>query len=89
MTLCGMNSKRKKTLEAVFSHPTPKNIAWDDLVSLLRALGCDMVKDGGSHFAFKRDNHKVDFHRPHPGKELKLYQVEDAKAFFIKIGVKP
>jgi len=84
-----MNSKQRKTLEAIFSLPTPKNLTWDALVSLLRALGCDMEKDGGSHFAFRRDNQKVDFHRPHPGKELKPYQVRDAKAFLIKIGVKP
>ena len=76
-------------MEAIFSRPTPKNLAWNDLVSLLSALGCDMVKDGGSHFAFKLDNHKTDFHRPHPDRELKRYQVEDAKAFLIKIGVAP
>ena len=84
-----MNNKQRKTLEVIFSSPTPKNLAWDDLVSLLNALGCDIVKDGGSHFAFRRDGCKADFHRPHPGKELKRYQVEDAKAFLIKIGVKP
>ena len=84
-----MNSKQRKTLEAIFSHPAPKNLAWDDLISLLRAIDCDMVKDGGSHFAFRRDNHKADFHRPHPGKELKRYQVEDARTFLIKIGVTP
>ena len=84
-----MNSKQRKTLEAIFSHPTPKNLAWDDLVSLLCALDCDLVKDGGSHFAFRREGHKADFHRPHPGEELKRYQVEDAKAFLLIIGVKP
>ena len=84
-----MNSKQRKTLEAIFSHPTPKNVAWDDLVSLLCALGCDMEKDGGSHFAFRRNNLKSDFHRPHPGKELKPYQVRDAKVFLVKIGVEP
>ena len=84
-----MNNRQRKTLEAIFSFPTPKNLAWDDLVSLLWALGCDMVKGGGSHFAFRRDNQKADFHRPHPGKELKPYQVRDAKAFLVKIGVMP
>ena len=83
-----MNSKQRKILEAIFSLPVPKNLAWDDLVSLLLGLGCEMTKDGGSHFAFRRDNQKADFHRPHPGKELKQYQVEDAKAFLIKIGIK-
>ena len=76
-------------MEAIFSHPTPKNLSWDDLVSLLCALGCEVEKDAGSHIAFRRNNQKTDFHRPHPGKELKQYQVEDARAFLSKIGVTP
>ena len=84
-----MNNRQRKTLVAIFSNPAPKTVAWDDLVALLSALGCDMEKDGGSHCAFRRDNQKVDFHRPHPGKELKPYQVRDARAFLVKIGVLP
>ncbi|MDR2820249.1 MAG: type II toxin-antitoxin system HicA family toxin [Desulfovibrio sp.] len=84
-----MNSGQRKTLAAIFSNPTPKALAWDDLVSLLLALECDMEKDGGSHFAFRRNNKKIDFHRPHPGKEIKPYQVRDAKNFLINIGVTP
>jgi hypothetical protein len=48
-----------------------------------------MEKDGGSHFAFRRNNKKIDFHRPHPGREIKPYQVRDAKSFLINIGVTP
>jgi predicted RNA binding protein YcfA (HicA-like mRNA interferase family) len=84
-----MNNRQRKTLAAIFSSPVPKTLAWDDLVSLLLALGCDTEKDGGSHFAFRYGKHKVDFHRPHPGKELKPYQVRDAKAFLVKIEVEP
>ena len=29
------------------------------------------------------------FHRPHPAKEAKRYQVRAARAFLIRIGVKP
>lgn len=29
------------------------------------------------------------FHRPHPEKEAKRYQVRDAREFLIQIGVKP
>ena len=84
-----MNNRQQKTLVAIFSNPAPKTLAWNDLVSLLLALGCDMEKDGGFHFAFRRDTQKADFHRPHPGNELKPYQVRDAKAFLAKIGVEP
>jgi predicted RNA binding protein YcfA (HicA-like mRNA interferase family) len=84
-----MNSRQRKTLEAIFSAPAPKNLSWNDLVTLLLALGCDMETDGGSHCAFRRGNQKADFHRPHPGKELKPYQVRDARVFLMKTGVEP
>jgi len=84
-----MNSRQRKTLAAIFSNPVPKTVAWDDFVALLVALGCDMEKDAGSHCAFRRENQKADFHKPHPGKELKPYQVRDARAFLVKIGIEP
>jgi len=84
-----MNNRQRKTLAAIFSNPVPKTVAWDDLVALFSALGCDAASDGGSHCAFKRGNQKADFHRPHPGKELKPYQVRDARAFLVKTGVEP
>jgi hypothetical protein len=89
MTLSGMTNKHRKTLVAIFSKPTPTSIVWADLVSLLLAIGCDMDTDGGSHFAFRRGGEKIDFHRPHPGKELKRYQVSDAREFLRRIEVTP
>ena len=32
---------------------------------------------------------RVHFHRPHPGKEAKKYQVENAKEFLERQGTKP
>ncbi len=84
-----MNSKQRKTLASVFSSPTPKNIAWADIESLLLAIGCELIEGSGSRIAFIRDGQKADFHRPHPGKEAKPYQVRNAKDFLTKLGVEP
>jgi len=35
-----MNSKQRKTLKNIFSRPTPKNLLWNDIESLFRAIGC-------------------------------------------------
>ncbi|MDL2316455.1 type II toxin-antitoxin system HicA family toxin [Desulfovibrio sp. OttesenSCG-928-A18] len=64
-----MNSKQRKTLAAIFSSPTRKNMVWADIESLLLAIGCEVVEGDGSRVAFLRDGQKADFHRPHPGKE--------------------
>ena len=84
-----MNSKQRKTLASIFSLPTPKNIAWADIESLLLAVGCELIEGSGSRIAFIRDGQKADFHRPHPDKEAKPYQVRNAKDFLTKLGVEP
>ncbi len=84
-----MNGKQRKTLVSVFSSPTPKNIVWADIESLLLAIGCELIEGSGSRIAFIRDGQKADFHRPHPGKEAKPYQVRNAKDFLTKLGIEP
>jgi len=37
----------------------------------------------------KKDGEIVTFHRPHPGKEAKWYQVRDARDFLERIKVTP
>jgi hypothetical protein len=68
-----MNNKHRKTLEAIFSHPTPGSLEWRKIEALL--------------VAFILNDEKGDFHRPHPGKEAKRYQVRNAKDFLIRAGV--
>lgn len=84
-----MNSAQKKTLAAIFATPTPKNLVWADIESLLIALGCNVYEGSGSRVSFQRDGQKADFHRPHPRKEAKPYQVRDAKDFLSRLGEKP
>ncbi|GAB1407430.1 hypothetical protein MASR1M8_13490 [Thermomonas brevis] len=38
---------------------------------------------------FAKDGHIAAFHRPHPAKEAKAYQVEQARDFPALIGVPP
>jgi hypothetical protein len=87
--ICAMNSKQRKTLAAVFANPTLKNIIWADIELLLISAGCELIEGNGSRVAFKFNQLRVDFHRPHPGKEAKPYQVKAASAFLIQIGVAP
>lgn len=84
-----MNSKHKKTLEAVFSKPTPSALEWARIEALLLAVGCEVVEGRGSRVRFVHGQHVSAFHRPHPAKEAKPYQVEEARAFLALIGVQP
>ena len=84
-----MNSRHRRTLAAVFAHPTSSNIAWDDVEALLIAAGCRKIEGSGSRVKFENKGLIAAFHRPLPAKEAKKYQVEDARQFLEKIGVKP
>ena len=84
-----MNSKQRKTLEVVFTDPVPGTLPWSDLESLLKAAGAKLVEGAGSAVRFECNGVIGRFHRPHPAKEAKRYQIRDARDFLIAIGVRP
>jgi hypothetical protein len=84
-----MNSKQKKTLAAVFSDPLKGTIAWADIERLLVAAGSDVKEGSGSRVRFEKGDVFANFHRPHPAKEAKKYQVRLAREYLTKIGVTP
>ena len=72
-------TKKDKLLERFLS--IPKDFTFDELKTLLRSLGYEEDNKGktsGSRVAFidKSTKHIVRLHKPHPGNELKQYQIE-------------
>lgn len=84
-----MNSKQRKTLAAVFSEPVSGTVEWSAIETLLVAVGCEVIEGSGSRVRFVFNDMVAAFHRPHPAKEAKRYQVRDAREFLLRIGVKP
>ncbi|TBW40146.1 type II toxin-antitoxin system HicA family toxin [Azotobacter chroococcum] len=84
-----MNSKQRSTLEAIFSKPTPASLEWVRIESLFVAAGAKVVEGNGSRVRFELNGVIATFHRPHPDKEAKPYQVRDAKDFLEKAGITP
>lgn len=84
-----MNAKHRKTLAAIFSSPIPRTMVFRDIESLLHAVGCEIREGPGSAVGFAFGGKDITFHRPHPGKEAKPYQVKDARDFLRQIGVEP
>ena len=87
--LAPMNSKHRKTLAAVFTDPVSGTIEWAAVESLLLAAGARLIEGRGSRVRFEKDGEVGTFHRPHPAKEAKRYQVRDARDFLERIGMKP
>ncbi|MFH7828490.1 type II toxin-antitoxin system HicA family toxin [Kluyvera chengduensis] len=84
-----LNARHQKTLRLIFSLPTPATLEWRKIESLLVALGAKVSEGNGSRVRFEINHIVASFHRPHPDKEAKVYQVRDAMAFLIAVGVTP
>ncbi len=62
---------------------------WRKIEALFIALGAQVIEGNGSRVRFELNGVVASFHRPHPQKEAKPYQVRDAKEFLSQAGVKP
>lgn len=82
-----MKSKHRRTIEAIFSHPTRSGILFADIESLLMALNGEVREGEGSRVVFELNGKRKYMHRPHPGKEAKKYKVEDIREWFKELGV--
>ena len=77
-----MNKKQRKTYEAIFATPIRRNIVWEEVVSLIEAMGGKVSQGSGSRVRFSSMNGvSLNIHSPHPQKELKRYQVKDVRTF--------
>jgi hypothetical protein len=84
-----MNSKHRRTLVAIFRDPVSATIPWADIESLLIAIGARVIEGRGSRVRFEMAGHVETFHRPHPEKEAKRYQIRATRAYLEKLGTKP
>lgn len=83
-----MNSKQSKTLKNIFSQTTKSNINWEDIEKLMLAIGAKIKEGKGSAGVFVLNGKVFPFHRPHPQKEAKKYQIQNLRKFLTEQGVK-
>ena len=84
-----MNSTHQKTLAAIFKDPIPATLAWARIEALFTALGAQVIEGRGSRVRFELKGVVATFHRPHPAKEAKPYQIRDVRSFLEAAGIKP
>lgn len=84
-----MSTKHRKTLAAIFVRPTSASIVFADIEALIKALGGFVSEREGSRVKIELNGEQWRCHRPHPGKEAKRYQVEEARELLERVGVLP
>jgi len=67
-------SKLEKQIIRLLS--LPKDFTYQELKTVLLALGYEEMEGSGSRVCFKKDTHKIKLHRPHPGNIMKSYQLD-------------
>ena len=84
-----MNGRQRKILAAIFAEPVSASIEWCAVEALFVAVGCEVIEGSGSRVRFNFKGTIASFHRPHPNKEAKRYQIVEAREFLKQIGVTP
>ena len=84
-----MRKKHRKTLEAIFKRPTQSNIRWDDIESLLNALGAYVEEREGFRVYVELNDVAGHFHQPHPEKEAGKGAVDSLRRFLKEAGIEP
>jgi hypothetical protein len=77
----------RRTLDAIFHHPAPHNLAWMDVLRLLNHLGSADERADGKYSLTINGNHLV-LHKPH-GKDLDASQVTDLRHYLALSGISP
>ena len=70
-----MNNKHRKILSLIYTDPVLKNIKWSSVKSLMIAVKGSIEQGNGSRIRIVMEDMSLNIHTPHPGNELKPYQV--------------
>jgi hypothetical protein len=84
-----MHNRHRATLQAIFAEPATANLEWAAIEALLVALGADVTEGNGSRVRVVLAGVRAVFHRPHPQKEAKRYQVRAVRDYLRQAGIEP
>lgn len=84
-----MNTKQRRTLEAIFARPVPSDIRWTEIESLLAFLGAERSEGRGSRVRFLLNGVEAVFHRPHPKPVTNKGAVASVREFMKMAGIEP
>ncbi|MGV9010789.1 type II toxin-antitoxin system HicA family toxin [Brevundimonas sp.] len=68
--------------------PTPSDLRWSEIESMLKAIGCKISEGRGSRVRMALNGVKAVFHRPHPSPQTKPSSVRAVRDFLIAAGVR-
>jgi predicted RNA binding protein YcfA (HicA-like mRNA interferase family) len=89
ISLPELNHRQQRVLQEVFAEPVKANLDWEEIESLLIALGARRSEGRGSRVRFVLNHVPAVFHRPHPQKEIGKGTVRAVRKFLADAGINP
>ena len=88
-TMFSMKKKHQKTLNLIFARPVSSNVKWNDVVSLIGALGGEIKeRKEGSAVVVILDDAVLYDHKPHPSPDMDKGAVAALRTFLSGLGYK-
>lgn len=84
-----LRAKHRRTVIRVYERPTPADIRWEEMESLLRACEVEIVERSWSRVGLSKGSERIVMHRPHPRPTVDRATVRDIAAFLKAVGVEP
>ena len=81
-----MHKRHQKTLDDIYQRTDRTDVSWDDLITLLHALGADITEKGGSMVGIRLNGQYAVFHKPHPGNEMYPSDLKRIRRFLTETG---
>ncbi len=83
--LSSITGSRRRTLEAIFHHPSAHNLEWRDVVALIAGIG-DVHERANSEFLFEVAGKRHVMRKPHT-KDLTSSEVIEIRRFLMQAGL--
>ncbi len=81
-----LTARHRRTLARVFARPTPSDIRWTKVDSMLRAFGVEIRERSGSRVLLRKGADRIAIHRQHPQPEISRGSVRRLVEFLRQIG---
>jgi hypothetical protein len=82
-----MNTKQRRTLEAISRKLVPASLPWDDIERLFVALGVEIEQREGSRPVVALNEASAVFHVPHPKRIAAQGRITEVRKFLERAGV--
>ena len=82
-----LNNKHQSTFHEIFQNPIRADIDWNDIESLIGALGGEISEGSGSRVRIYLNGIRAVFHRPHPSRITDKGAIKSVRRFLMEAGI--